>query len=132
MTTKGGWFNEGFAIHESGELPFLRFRTLWEATVGHRLLPLAGIDRGFPADGTEVSVAYAESADVVRFLMRDDDRARFGSLVQRVRSGAAFERALDDAYDTDLRKLEYEWRDGVLEFVAPRLETFAMFAVDYV
>jgi hypothetical protein len=43
--------------------------------------------------------------------MRDDDRARFGSLVQRVRSGTPFERAIEDAYDTDLRKLEFEWRD---------------------
>jgi hypothetical protein len=105
------WFNEGFAIHESGELYLKRFRVLWDATVGHRLLPLADLDRAFPADGPEVGVAYAESADVVRFLMRDEDRARFGSLVHRVRAGEAFETALDDAYDTDLRKLEYEWRE---------------------
>jgi hypothetical protein len=84
---------------------------LWDATVSHSLLPLAGLDRGFPAEGSEVSVAYAESADVVRFLMRDDDRARFGSLIQRVRNGTSFDRALEDAYDTDVRKLEYEWRE---------------------
>ena len=105
------WFNEGFAINESGELYLKRFRVLWDATVGHRLLPLADLDRGFPPEGSQVSVAYAESADVVRFLMRDDDRARFGSLVQRVRAGTSFDRALDDAYGTDLRKLEYEWRE---------------------
>jgi hypothetical protein len=105
------WFNEGLAIHESGEFWGKRFRVLWDATVSHSLLPLAGLDRGFPAEGSEVGIAYAESADVVRFLMRDDDRARFGSLVERVRSGTSFDRALEDAYDTDLRKLEYEWRE---------------------
>lgn len=105
------WFDEGLAIHESGEFWGKRFRVLWDATVGHRLLSLAALNRGFPGDGSEVSVAYAESADVVRFLMRDDNRARFGSLVERVRAGAPFERALEDAYDTDLRKLEYEWRE---------------------
>jgi hypothetical protein len=31
--------------------------------------------------------------------------------VERVRSGASFDRALEDAYDTNLRKLEYEWRE---------------------
>jgi hypothetical protein len=107
------WFNEGLAIHESGELPYGRTKTLWDATLGKRLLPLADLDRGFPADGYSVNVAYAESADFVRFLMRDDDRARFGSLIERVRAGNAFERALDDAYGTDLRKLEYEWREEV-------------------
>jgi hypothetical protein len=105
------WFDEGLAIHESGEFWGKRFRVLWDATVSHSLLPLAGLDRGFPSDGSEVGIAYAESADVVRFLMRDDDRARFGSLVERVRSGASFDRALEDAYDTNLRKLEYEWRE---------------------
>jgi Peptidase MA superfamily len=105
------WFDEGLAIHESGEFWGKRFRVLWDATVGHHLLSLSALDRGFPGDGSEVSIAYAESADVVRFLMRDDDRARFGSLVERVRAGAPFERALEDAYDTDLRKLEYEWRE---------------------
>ena len=107
------WFDEGFAIHESGEVPWQRTRTLAEASVGHHLLPFAQLDRGFPNDKYEVTVAYAESADFVRFLMRDDERARFGSLVERVRGGQAFERALDDAYDTDLRKLEFDWREEV-------------------
>jgi hypothetical protein len=105
------WFDEGLAVHESGELPVARFWALWDATVSKRLLPLADLDRSFPADRYEVNVAYAESADFVRFLMRDADRARYGSLVQRVRAGVPFGRALEDAYGTDVAKLEYEWRE---------------------
>ncbi len=107
------WFDEGLAIHESGELWAARLETLWQASLSHTMMPFAELDRGFPADGGEASVAYAEAADVVRFMMRDEDLARFGSLVQRVRGGAAFDRALADAYDTDLHKLEYEWREDV-------------------
>lgn len=107
------WFNEGVAIHESGELYLKRWSTLWNASLSRRLIPLSELDRAFPTDRVEVSVAYAEAADVVRFLMRDADRARFGSLVQRVRSGVAFDRALEDAYGTDARTLEYEWREEV-------------------
>jgi hypothetical protein len=105
------WFDEGLAIHESGELPWARRMALADASLGRRLLPLADLDRGFPADRYDVNVAYAESADFVSFLLRDVDRARFGSLIERVRAGAAFGRALEDSYDTDLRKLEYEWRE---------------------
>jgi hypothetical protein len=107
------WFDEGLAIHESGEQWTERLGTLWQAALAKTLLSFSDLDRGFVADSGEVNVAYAESADVVRFLMRDDDRARFGSLIQRLRSGTAFDRALGDAYDTDLRKLEYEWRSEV-------------------
>jgi hypothetical protein len=45
--------------------------------------------------------------------MRGGDRARFGSLVQRVRHGVAFDRALEDAYGTSHRTLEYQWREEV-------------------
>jgi hypothetical protein len=105
------WFDEGLAIHESGEVPWARTKTLWDATLGKHLLPLSYLDRGFPADGYEVNEAYAESADFVRFLMRDTDRARFGALLQRVRVGIPFDRTLEDAYGADVRKLEYEWRE---------------------
>jgi hypothetical protein len=107
------WFNEGLAIHESGELRWSRLETLWHATLANRLLSLGELDQAFPSDGGDVGLAYAESADVVRFLMRDSDRARFGSLVQRLRGGAVFDHALEDAYGTDVRKLEYEWREDV-------------------
>jgi len=107
------WFNEGLAIRESGEVSWARSRTLWDASLSRRLLPLEALDEGFPADRYDVNIAYAESADFVNFLMRDADRARFGSLVERVRGGADFTRALEDAYGTDMRKLEYEWREAV-------------------
>jgi hypothetical protein len=105
------WFDEGVAIRESGESPYLRTKALWDATVGRRLLPLADLDRGFPSDHYEVTEAYAESADFVRFLMRDADRARFGSLLQKARSGVPFDRTLEDAYGVDIRKLEFQWRE---------------------
>ncbi len=107
------WFNEGLAIRQSRELPWARLRTLWDASLGKRLIPLRDLDAGFPTDSYEVNVAYAESADFVSFLMRDADRARFGSLVQRVGAGTPFNRALEDAYGTDVRKLEFQWREEV-------------------
>jgi hypothetical protein len=107
------WFNEGLAMYESGEERWQRWRTLSLAAFGDRLLPLSDLDRGFPRDQAGVELAYAEAADVVRFLARDSDRGRFGSLVQRVRIGVPFNRALEDAYSTDVRKLEYEWREDV-------------------
>ncbi|HEX3772286.1 MAG TPA: peptidase MA family metallohydrolase [Polyangiaceae bacterium] len=105
------WFDEGLAIHESGELPWARTKTLWDATLGKHLLPLAYLDQRFPSDGYEVNEAYAESADFVRFLMRDADRARFGSLLERVRAGVPFDRTLADAYGSNVHTLEYQWRE---------------------
>jgi hypothetical protein len=107
------WFNEGLAIRQSGELPWARLKTLWDASLSHTLIPFAELDRAFPTESYGVNIAYAESADFVSFLMRDADRARFGSLIERVGAGAPFDRALEDAYGTDVRKLEFQWREEV-------------------
>lgn len=109
------WFHEGLAIHVSGEDRFKRLHSLWTAVLDGTLVPLNQLDRRFGADRdrSEVNTAYAEAADFVRFLMRDGDHLRFAALIERVRGGQAFETALGDAYGTDLRKLEYQWTEGL-------------------
>ncbi len=107
------WFNEGMAIYESDENRLLRIKTLWDASLSRTVIPLEDLDRGFPSQHYEVSIAYAESADFVRFLLRDQDQLRFTALIERVRGGQPFDRALSDAYDVDLRKLEYQWREDI-------------------
>jgi hypothetical protein len=105
------WFNEGLAVHESNELPWERRRVLWDAALSGSVLALDDLDRNFPDAGAKVNIAYAESVDFVQFLMRDADQKRFTSLIERVRAGTPFDRALADAYGTDLHRLEYQWKE---------------------
>ncbi len=105
------WFNEGFAVHASGESSLVRSRTLWTATLSKRLLPMSDLDRSFPANGDLAAIAYAESADFVRFLLRRQDRARFQMFVDRVERGEPFDSSLSDAYATSTRRLEFQWRE---------------------
>ncbi len=105
------WFNEGFAVHASNENPYDRLQTLTSATLSKSLVSLHDLDRSFPADHYEVSVAYAEAADFVRYLLRQPDRGRFAATIDRTHRGEAFDHALTDAYGTDVRRLEYEWRE---------------------
>jgi hypothetical protein len=104
------WFNEGLAIQLSGELPVDRLKTLWSATLSGTLVPLADLDRSVPRDNFQVSIAYAEMGDFMRFLTRKSDHLRFAALIDRVREGQPFERAASEAYGADLRRLELEWR----------------------
>jgi hypothetical protein len=107
------WFNEGFAVFASGEGSLVRLQTLWSATLAERLLSLGDLERTFPADAETASVAYAQAADIVRFLVRRHERHRFRSLIERYRRGQSFDRALEDAYGVDRAMLEYEWRQDV-------------------
>ena len=44
----------------------------------------------------------------------DGVELRFAAMIERVREGQPFERAITEAYGSDLRRLEFEWR-GDLE-----------------
>lgn len=108
------WFNEGVAIHHADEHSLARVRTLWDGTLRRRLLPLAELDRGFPRHHGEVDLAYAQSADIVRFLLEPAAGGGFHRLIARLRAGAPFEAAVKDAYGRSLATLEREWH-GALE-----------------
>jgi Peptidase MA superfamily len=107
------WFNEGFAVLASGETSFVRMKTMLMANVGGSLIPLHDIERSFPNDETQAQIAYAEAVDVVRFLVRREDVHRFHTLIQRMREGEAFDKAVLGAYGVELATLELEWRDDV-------------------
>jgi len=112
------WLNEGFAIHLSGESSLSRMQTLWTATLSETLIPLSHLDRHFPDDIVQTSVAYAESADVVRHLLRTRYSQRFVAMLRRVRGGQPFVHAMTDAYGFQVygvgsNSLEDEWRRDV-------------------
>jgi hypothetical protein len=106
------WFTEGVAIHESGERSLERVRTLWEGALGRRLYPLGELSRAFPAQHHRVNLAYAQAADMVRFLL-DAGPQRFTRLIEQLRQGTDFERAVEVAYDRSLESLERDWHQGL-------------------
>ncbi|HEX2878816.1 MAG TPA: peptidase MA family metallohydrolase [Polyangiaceae bacterium] len=105
------WLNEGFAVHLSGESSLRRVQVLWSAVLAGEVLPFAQLDRGFASGAGQVNLAYAEAADVVRYLLRTRDANRFNLMLNRLREGASFDHALQESYGVDLVGLEYEWRE---------------------
>lgn len=107
------WFNEGFAVVASGETSFPRMRTLATATVADNLLSLSQLERSFPMQEAEAEIAYAQAADIVRFLIRREEKHRFRGLISRLRDGETMDSALLNSYGAETATLENEWRNDV-------------------
>ncbi len=105
------WFNEGLAVVLSGEDRWGRLRALWAATVTGDLLPFPSLERSFPQDTLAVPLAYAQSADFVRYLSRRQDAGRFRLLLKRIARGEPFERAVANSYGEALPTLFVLWQD---------------------
>ncbi len=110
------WFVEGVAIHQAKEASLTRMRLLWQAVAFGRPLPLRVIAERVRGESSEVSLAYAQAADLVGFLRRRaDDRRRFTRLVHELHGGRSFEEALSDVYAMNLAAFEAAWRQDASE-----------------
>jgi hypothetical protein len=104
------WFHEGFAVHVSGEEGAERVESLCLAALHDRLLGLREVDARFPEGAPGPSLALAEAADFVRFLLDKPARDRFPALLERVRAGEPLDRALPAALGADRDAIELRWR----------------------
>jgi len=104
------WFNEGLAIYESGELPMDRMRVLWPVAASGNTIPLSELDRRFPRREYEVNLAYAQSADLVRYLIHHDGRWRVPELLRRVRQGEPFNAAMRATWGQSPAALVLGWK----------------------
>jgi hypothetical protein len=107
------WFSEGVAVQQSEESSVQRSGVLWWAAFGDKLLPLDNIER-YPENPGAVSLAYAEAADFVGFLLRRGGWVELRVLMRRIALGEPFAEAFEFAYDSDYRLLEQRWREGLV------------------
>ena len=107
------WFVEGVAIYQARERSIERVQTLWEAAFRGGVIDLDDLDRRFPSRPHAVSLAYAESADFVAWLLRRSGPAKLGEMLGRMRRGQRFETAVSQTWSTGIGSLEQEWRDDL-------------------
>jgi hypothetical protein len=116
------WLHEGFAYLHSSDFSLDRTRTLTGMAWTGNVIPLAQIDRSFPAAEDAAARAYAQSYDFVAYLARrgrssgpDDDGNRwpFRTFLAEVAHGEGLERAARTAFSADLRTLFEEWRQSL-------------------
>jgi hypothetical protein len=107
------WLHEGHSAFFAGDASTARAQALVLATLKRRLLPLSELESSFPADAPEGSLAYAQSADLARFLTDKPRRGAFAAMISKMREGEHFEQALASAYEVNAPLLEQSWRKDV-------------------
>ncbi len=107
------WLLEGVAIYQARERSIERVQTLWEAAFRGAVIPLDDLDQRFPSRPHSVSLAYAESADFVAWLLRRSGPEKLGQMLGRMRRGQDFDTAVHQTWSLGIGSLELEWRDNL-------------------
>lgn len=105
------WFTEGLAVEQAGEHSIERFQQLAVASYSGGVLPWSRLDAGFSGRHGDVNVAYAQSADVVAWMIRSEGRSRFLVLLNHLRGGRTFDQAIGDTYGVGPAAFEARWRE---------------------
>ena len=116
------WLHEGFAYQHSAEWSMDRAETLAGMTWFGGVIPLAELDRSFPAAESPANRAYAESYDFVGYLSRrgrwedtddDGDRWPFRRFLAEIGHGASLDAAAIHQFGKPLDQLFDEWKSDL-------------------
>lgn len=103
------WFIEGLAIFQAGENILGRFESLASAAVADRLLPLSSLAVSFPGSAAQRSLAYAESAFFVAYLVKRFGEEALSSFIGELEKSRPFHLAFKAVYGGSVREMEADW-----------------------
>ena len=110
------WLQEGVAQLVAKEYTYDKFQTLSAGTLGDNLLSIHELSRGFPDNPFRAKLAYAQSADLVAFLLNNFGERALQILVNELSSGAHIDDALVAATGYDALQLDAQWRGELSQF----------------
>jgi len=108
------WLTEGLAsVSETYPNPDY-LRILDSATHNKELIPIQDLCISFPADASNIYLAYAQSASFTRFLYKKFGSSGLQNLMLKYADGLGCEEGTMAAFGISLSQLEYRWQQEVL------------------
>jgi hypothetical protein len=104
------WLQEGVAQFVAGEYTERHLQALETGMLGGKLLNLAELTGSFPEDPVRARLAYAQSADLVAFVVGRYGEDALGTLIREMSHGTPFGRALRVATGVGPSELDEAWR----------------------
>ena len=104
------WLHEGYAIYVAREWSPTREVRLTRAVLKGNLIPLGRLVSDFPEDEDRALLAYAQSADLVHYLIRSHGNDAFRDFVIALGRGYRFGHAARHFLGEDFHTLEAGWK----------------------
>jgi hypothetical protein len=109
------WLNEGLATYVEDNPRQAAFD---EALAEDDLFTVQSLCSGFPTSSRRAQLAYAQSYQVVAYLIETYGREKMAALLEVFRRGTAYDEALEQVYGFDMLGLDNAWRGSL--GLAPR------------
>ena len=109
------WFVEGVAIYFADEWVPSRHGTLLKHIFSKSILPLQELERSFPSSQTGADLAYAQSQDALRWLVKIKGKDALFHIISQLHAGSNFNTAFEGVVGWDLATYDIRWRESLTE-----------------
>jgi hypothetical protein len=104
------WLNEGLAMTSEGELELSFVLALSWAEAEDAYISVRSLCSPFPADVNQTLLAYAESHEIVAYLINEYGSDKMLELLNTFKQGSGYDEALIKVYGFDMDELNSLWR----------------------
>jgi len=113
------WLDEGLAMNAEGKLQLYFVNELNKAKNDGMLFSVRSLASPFPTDTNESLLSYAQSYELVRYLINEYGQEMMFELLSTFRQGAGYDEALNKVYGFDMDGLDARWRAAFEAMVVP-------------
>jgi hypothetical protein len=117
------WLGEGLAVYAEDQPHQIYANLVLEALRKGYLPALSSLSAGFPAYSDSASLAYAQSIQVITFMIDEYGSQKMGQLLNGLHAGERIDEALNQVYGLDTDGLDAAWRAS-LGFASQSTPTF--------
>ena len=104
------WLDEGLAMNAEGELRADFINLLNQAKENGTLFSVRSLASPFSTDPNKSYLSYAQSYELVRYLIDEYCREKMFELLNTFRQGSGYDEALERVYGFDMDGLDHRWR----------------------
>jgi hypothetical protein len=104
------WLDEGLAMYSEGELDISFISALSSAEKNNMLISIRSLASPFSAFTEESILSYAESYEVVSYLISEFGRDKMLELLDTFKQGSGYDEALNTVYGFDMDGLNLRWQ----------------------
>jgi hypothetical protein len=104
------WLNEGLAMFSEGDLEYYFTGALEDAEKNNSLISVQSLCSPFSAYTDQAVLAYAESYEIVKYLIDTYGREKMFELLSIYREGTGYDEALKAVYGFDMQSLNTQWQ----------------------
>lgn len=104
------WLDEGLAVNAEGPLQYYYANYLYQAYENDSFISVRSLASPFSTDAEKSLLSYAQSYELVRYLMDEYGRDKMFELLNTYRKGSGYDAALLNVYGFDMDGLETRWR----------------------